>query len=542
MRHGSNAKQAKDRRERGDNFANDPIIGSKTSLSYPKSTEEYPRRTVNFRIYGGHHASTTTSSSPAPPPLPGAAGGPPPPPPPPPPGNLPSRPDNKQVKGRTALLSDIEKGTRLKKAVTNDRSAPMVEKKGSGGGGPPVGGAPPVPGGLRPPGPGRARSNSDQGGSSVAAMETAPQLGGLFAGVGMPKLRKSAGGVNVYDSDPETSKRRPSSSSPKAPPIPNGSAPRPPGAPPLPPSAAAPPPPPNVAALKNNLRPNPYNHDSGSTVSINKPKPPPPVGKKPPIPPPASRKPSSAASGIPSPPIAPPLPPSSAPRPPPAPSSNRTPPPPPSMPSAPPPPPQPNGLHKEPSLAEQAARNAFRTTSPAAPPPPPPPAPTLSPPSTPGVPPPPPPPAAPPSRPASQSVSSPPPPPPPPPTQRQSSAPSVPSAPPLPPSAPPSKASGGIPTAGGQSIGQASSQPLHSIDSSSYTLTNGGRTRPDGSLGGNHGGGGGGGRGRPVAIQDPRWKFQSDDQLPMPRQFSGRPKRYRAGRGSSVPLDLSAFE
>lgn len=98
------------------------------------------------------------------------------------------------------MLSDITKGKALKKAVTNDRSAPIVSKS-SGGAPPPVGGAPPVPGmlkapgGLAPPVPGgnRARSNSDQGASS---MDTPPQLGGLFAG-GMPKLKKRGGGVNT---------------------------------------------------------------------------------------------------------------------------------------------------------------------------------------------------------------------------------------------------------------------------------------------------------------------------------------------------------
>ncbi|KAI7532037.1 hypothetical protein KC331_g13784, partial [Hortaea werneckii] len=149
---------------------------------------------------------------PPPPPPPGAAGGPPPPPPPPPPGNLPQRPAAKEVKDRGALLGDIQKGRQLKKAQTNDRSAPVVGgSSGGGGGGPPVGGAPPVPG-LQPPGGGsRARSNSEQGGgNTTTGTESAPQLGGLFAGVGMPKLRKTGGGVNMYDSDGETN-RKPSS-------------------------------------------------------------------------------------------------------------------------------------------------------------------------------------------------------------------------------------------------------------------------------------------------------------------------------------------
>ncbi|KAI7016439.1 hypothetical protein KC362_g15053, partial [Hortaea werneckii] len=139
---------------------------------------------------------------PPPPPPPGAAGGPPPPPPPPPPGNLPQRPAAKEVQGRGALLGDIQKGRQLKKAQTNDRSAPIVGgSSGGGGGGPPVGGAPSVPG-LQPPGGGgnRARSNSEQGGgNTTTGTESAPQLGGLFAGVGMPKLRKTGGGVNMQE-------------------------------------------------------------------------------------------------------------------------------------------------------------------------------------------------------------------------------------------------------------------------------------------------------------------------------------------------------
>lgn len=62
-------------------------------------------------------------------------------------------------------------------------------------------GLPKAPGGLAPPVPGnRARSNSDQGSRDSAVLggmeNTAPQLGGLFAGVGMPKLRKT-GGVGI---------------------------------------------------------------------------------------------------------------------------------------------------------------------------------------------------------------------------------------------------------------------------------------------------------------------------------------------------------
>lgn len=107
-----------------------------------------------------------------------------------------------------ALLTDISKGRALKKTVTNDRSAPIVGKVVSGGGGPgpsplgapPVPGMPKPPGNLAPPVPGnRARSNSDQGDrqqSVAGSADGPPQLAGLFAG-GMPKLRKTGGGVDT---------------------------------------------------------------------------------------------------------------------------------------------------------------------------------------------------------------------------------------------------------------------------------------------------------------------------------------------------------
>ncbi|KLJ06322.1 hypothetical protein EMPG_10254, partial [Blastomyces silverae] len=170
------------------------------------------------------------------------AGGP--PPPPPPGGNVPARPTG-VPQNRGALLSDISKGApRLRKAVTNDRSAPIVGKSSGASSGPPIGGAPPVPGipkppgGLAPPVPGgnRLRSNSDQGrtgagaGASVnesSTLPSAPQLGGLFAG-GMPKLKKR-GGIDTgasadasYLSDSESS-RKPGPWAPtgSAPPPPN---------------------------------------------------------------------------------------------------------------------------------------------------------------------------------------------------------------------------------------------------------------------------------------------------------------------------------
>jgi len=49
-------------------------------------------------------------------------------------------------------------------------------------------------------------------------------------------------------------------------------------------------------------------------------------------------------------------------------------------------------------------------------------------------------------------------------------------------------------------------------------------------------------KGGVVRIEDPRFRFQDESQLPKPRDFVGGVKRYRAGRGSSVPLDFARFE
>lgn len=92
------------------------------------------------------------------------------------------------------LNADITKGIRLKKAVTNDRSGPVVAATPKA---PAVMGAPPVPrmNSSAPSAPAvpRGRSNSDALQSGSTGTEAPPQLGGLFAG-GMPKLR-SRGGV-----------------------------------------------------------------------------------------------------------------------------------------------------------------------------------------------------------------------------------------------------------------------------------------------------------------------------------------------------------
>jgi hypothetical protein len=95
---------------------------------------------------------------------------------------------------------------------------------------------------------------------------------------------------------------------------------------------------------------------------------------------------------------------------------------------------------------------------------------------------------------------------------------------------------------------------LSMLDPSNFTLTpNGGGAKTPGrgasptpgspaaaatSAGSSGGGGGGGAR---YVVQDTRWRFHGEENFPKPRAFAGGPRRYRAGRGSSVPLDLGAL-
>ena len=438
-----------------------------------------------------------------------------------------------------ALLTDITKGAKLKKAVTNDRSAPVVEEGKGISVGPPIGGAPPVPipalgkppSGLVPPVPNggttnRARSNSDTGGGGgggdSGGIPSGPQLGGIFTGTGMPKLRKTGGGIDTgrdssYLSDPESSQdsapKPPTSSAPKPPTASRLNALKPAPPRPLPQTTESSPPQPSNKLVANlrKVPPKPVQRPQSSSDLPPRAPPPLPGTSKPPPPPISSRKPSTVAlppahSPALAPPSAPPPPPATTPRPPlsssvstppapPPPPPNSAPRPPPLRSTPPPPPPAPpSSMHSfasdtsSLSLAMQAARNAFGNgpASPAAPPPLPPPS-----------------------------------------SSPLAKAPLAPSTPPPAPSLPPP-------------VRLGSQQPSRSmLDPSAYTLSNGNATNHNTSPGRDRDSFGS--RDGVIRIEDSRWSFQDESQLPKPRDFVRGLKRYRAGRGSSVPLDLSHF-
>lgn len=90
------------------------------------------------------------------------------------------------------------------------------------------------------------------------------------------------------------------------------------------------------------------------------------------------------------------------------------------------------------------------------------------------------------------------------------------------------------------------------LDPSNFTLTpnGGGAKTPSpgrgpspapGSPAAATSGGAAGGGGSRYVVQDTRWRFHGEENFPKPRPFAGGARRYRAGRGSSVPLDLGAF-
>ncbi|KAK2833931.1 hypothetical protein Q5P01_017820 [Channa striata] len=127
-----------------------------------------------FPILGGRQVVTSTgvccisSRMPIPPPPP-PPGGPPPPPTLSQANTSPPKLSKEEAKGRGALLSDICKGTKLKKvAVVNDRSAPLLDKPKGGGATAGGGGA--------------------IGSGAASPSGSAPPVGGLFSS-GVPKLR-----------------------------------------------------------------------------------------------------------------------------------------------------------------------------------------------------------------------------------------------------------------------------------------------------------------------------------------------------------------
>ncbi|AET41622.1 uncharacterized protein Ecym_8346 [Eremothecium cymbalariae DBVPG len=267
---------------------------------------------------------------------------PPPPPPPPPPaamsgGSAVSSSPQPIMAGRDALLNDIRHGKKLKKAQTNDRSAPIIGgSQGSSSGAPqlPTGSAPSIPGsassGQAPLGPQlgdilagmvpKLRPRRDQNVSESSYTDSTSLDHGSMSPVldfGAPAVPKGASSpVPITPSIPSTRPprhhRRPSIAG-QVPPLPGG----------MPTSGPPPPPPPC---------PPPTNHPEGIEHTFPS-HPPVPISNAPPIPPSIAPPTPNLRSFT-----APPPPPPPGPPPPPAPALGAPPPP---APPGPPPPPAP---------------------------------------------------------------------------------------------------------------------------------------------------------------------------------------------------------
>lgn len=89
---------------------------------------------------------------------------------------------------RSALLQSIQKGAKLKKTVTNDKSGPLISGKVASNNGTSGGAGAP----SRPPPPSSIGNNSN-------VTNGMPKLGGIFEGMStMPKL-KPVGGRGEFD-------------------------------------------------------------------------------------------------------------------------------------------------------------------------------------------------------------------------------------------------------------------------------------------------------------------------------------------------------
>ncbi|BGP49829.1 hypothetical protein JCM10450v2_005734 [Rhodotorula kratochvilovae] len=117
---------------------------------------------------------------------------------------------------QSALLEQIQKGKGLKKTVTVDRSAPAIAGAVRDGPAPPRGGAPAVP--RAPPVPGVG--GTGESAAPAAHDDGPPQLAGIFAGVGMPTLRKTGAPVasSLASGGGAAPPRAPPAAPPRAPP------------------------------------------------------------------------------------------------------------------------------------------------------------------------------------------------------------------------------------------------------------------------------------------------------------------------------------